>query len=258
MANKQGFTRNCFFAALDVMGFKSIIIEKTPSEIYSLFISIIDEIRDYLNAERTGIKVKAKIFSDSIFLITEDGSDDSYSSIVIAAAHFQNLFFEQGYAINGAIAYGEVTCDFENDIIFGRAVNDAHTLQEQLFFYGIVLHETARVQQKKNWNKKVPCYYRDFPDLIIDENIFVKKDKDKNQSELKKMFFVNCCEKLVPLGAFENQKEAFKQLLLDYYNSNKSKGGKVIQYIKNTEIVYKKWFDFTNSSCADWGERIIS
>ena len=254
---KKSYTRDCFFAALDIMGFKAVVDGKSPQEIYQLFASIVDETNTYLNVNETGIAVKAKIFSDSIFLVTEDGSDKSYSSIVIAAAHFQNLLFEQGYAVNGAISFGEVTYDLENDILFGKAVNDAHLQQEGLFFYGIVLHETAEVQQKKIWKGKIPSYYYDYPDLIIDENIFVKKKDDKSQSESKTMFFVNCCEKLVPLAAFADQKEAFKQLLSEYYYSNKGCGNRVIQYIRNTETVYKNWFDSTNSSCADWGERII-
>lgn len=259
------YTTNCFVAALDIMGFKTIVESESPRNIYSIFSSIVSEIHYYFDKENTGMNITAKIFSDSIFLITKDGSSESFSSIVIAAAHFQNLLFKQGIALNGAIAYGEVTCDSENDIFYGKAINDAHILQEKLYCYCIALDETANERRQEIMNIQLPECYKSFPDLIIDCEIPLKCNKNKkagagdDQRILSNQYFVNSCEKLVPFGVFEDQKDAFKQLLTEYYDSNKSKGDKVVQYIQNTEIIYQNWFNFTSehSACSGWGEQII-
>ena len=251
----NNYTKNRFFAALDIMGFKKIVENKNAEDIWMIFHSIVEQIKEYLDKEKTGISVHAKIFSDSIFLVSDDDSEGGFSSILIASAHFQNLLFEQGYATNGAISFGEVTFDDKNDILFGKPVNDAHLLQERLFFYGIVLHETAVIQQKTILKEKIPSYCKEFPDLIIESRIPIKNE---GKSIYENYSIINCCEKLVAFGPFEDQKEAYKQLLYQYYQNNRAISERVLQYIQNTESVYKEWFDFTkeHSACDGWGKPI--
>ena len=126
----EEYTKQRFVAVLDIMGFKKIVECNQASVVYSKLKNIYDmaiETQKYF-------KLHFSIFSDSIFLITDDDSQESFEDIVIVASQFMR-FMKQGIAINGAIAYGNVTYDQERNIVFGRPINEAHLCQESLFCY---------------------------------------------------------------------------------------------------------------------------
>jgi hypothetical protein len=84
-------------------------------------------------------------FSDSIILISRDDSFLAAKRIIFYIRKIINdaMMAETPVPIKGAIAYGENTDDFENDLHFGTPLIDAQQLQNELFLYGAVLHHTV-------------------------------------------------------------------------------------------------------------------
>lgn len=240
------YTSQRFVAMLDIMGFKDIVKKKSSITVYSLLKKVYDE----AISQRNFSKLKISLFSDTLLIISDGGSKECYEDIVLSSAFFANLFIKNGYAINGAIAYGDVTFDEEKNICFGEPVIDAHLLQEDLFFYGIVLHDSA--DKKRKTYKSVLFFNYPVLDLVIDLKIPLKSNG------WVKMYCVNWCEafflKNVP---FQNQILPIKIQIEKLYNSSKD-SCRGAYYVMNTEVVLKQWFDFTSDKNGSngWGKLI--
>lgn len=247
MSNKiENYTKSRYVAMLDIMGFKAIVEKKASSRVYSLLKKVYNEATN----QSSYAKLKISIFSDTILIISDNDTQECYEDIVKSSAYFANLFIKNGYAINGAIAFGSVTFDEEKNICFGKPIIDAHLMQEDLFFYGIVLHETA---EKKRWEyKSVPFYYFQGMDVVIDLKIPLKS------KGWVKMYCVNWCEAYFPHNAtFQDQISPIKTQIDELYKSSQ-KSGRGAYYVMNTEVVLKQWFDFTaeKGSSEGWGKLI--
>lgn len=236
-------TNNRFVAVLDIMGFKSIVENNPSTLVYDKMKKIYDEAMEV----QKYFKLHVTIFSDSIFIITEDDTHESFEDIVIVTCRFMR-FMKEGFAINGAISYGEVTCDRERNIVFGNPINEAHLCQEKLFCYSVVLLESA-VQKKNSYNTL--SNFCNKPDVVLDKmDIPVKNEKN---TEYKNATIINWCEfyntdKIS--SPYEEQIESIRRDLVKLYDNAKGKE-RAVNYIKNTEKLLKSWFDGTNSN-KEW------
>ncbi len=246
MSTETRNKRECYVAMLDIMGFKSIVKRRKPENVYKLFEKV------YIEAERQRSfkTLDIIIFSDTIIIITDDNTMHSYEDIVISSSNFANLFIKDGYAINGAITYGEVTYDKDKNICFGIPLTDAHILQEDLFFYGIVLHESANKQRRTY--ASCPFLHHQCVDMVINLKVPTKS------KGLKEFYCVNWCEGFYSHNAcFEDQIKPVKKCIRNIYNKNQ-KSERGMLYIINTEMVLKQWFDFTarTNHSIGWGDPI--
>ena len=96
--------------------------------------------------------VKSTTYSDSIMLYTKDKSYKSFNSLITAVSGLTNDLFIEGIPHKGAIAFGKMTLDTERSIFFGQPLIDSYLLQEELHFYGIVIHGSVeeKLQLKLN------------------------------------------------------------------------------------------------------------
>ena len=60
---------------------------------------------------------------------------------------------KQKIPIKGAIAQGEITCDIPKQLFFGQALIDAYLLEENIHYYGILVHHSAEISVIKLENK---------------------------------------------------------------------------------------------------------
>jgi hypothetical protein len=86
---------------------------------------------------------KLSVFSDCIFIATDDQSDASLSEIVELSNCIFQFFLSQRLAIRGAICANEVLIWDEQEILIGQGVVDAYLLQESLQIVGVVAHENV-------------------------------------------------------------------------------------------------------------------
>ena len=53
-------------------------------------------------------------------------------------------------SITGALAEGDITCDMVKQLFFGQALIDAYLLEENVQYYGIVVHHSAEQSVKEH------------------------------------------------------------------------------------------------------------
>ena len=131
-----------YVAYIDIMGFKDMVARKEPFEIYNILEDAITVTNNALKAQLT---VKSNLtqfttFSDSILIFSKDDSFDSLYSIIFNVSTITSNLLVKGIPHKGAIAYGNMAIDFKKSIFFGQPLIDCYYLQDELLFYGIIVH----------------------------------------------------------------------------------------------------------------------
>lgn len=134
----------CFF---DIMGFKDMVMRDSHINIYKKmdefskakkFIESPDKPNNYLNDS-----IKMVSFSDSIVVFTKDDSKECLEILTLAAVWLFKKAIQTGIPMKGAISHGEMSVNIAGQIFFGQPLIDAYLLEEELAFYGIVIHNSA-------------------------------------------------------------------------------------------------------------------
>ena len=158
-------TKERFVAFLDIMGFKERVFSSEADELYQDFstfkenigneINKIEDGTDYFGGKEEGESSSSGLmeepiidisqFSDSIFLYTRDSTRECLVSLtnVVKKILLFAINYERPIPLRGAIAKGKMTCDSSKNVIFGPALIDAYQLEENVIYYGIVVHHTA-------------------------------------------------------------------------------------------------------------------
>jgi len=154
--------RDRFVAFLDIMGFKERVARTSAAKLYNelsefyndisnIIFPNLDEMSDTDEDGNSSFKGQGKIslilaqFSDSIAIFTED---DSLKSLKLLSEALQKIFFSaitrsNPIPLKGALSKGYMTCDMTKQLFFGQALIDAYLLEEDVQFYGLVVHHTA-------------------------------------------------------------------------------------------------------------------
>ena len=170
-------TKQCYIAIFDILGFKEYVKENSHTVVYERLkiirqrlqenLDLIRIVNENLSKESTSIKfyeVDYLLFSDTILLITENDTNESFINIVSEARKLIAFCFKEQTPIKGCIAKGQVIYDKNKNILFGKPIIDAHLLSEDMKFMGIILDKSLERQVriptlKPNpvfVNKKVP------------------------------------------------------------------------------------------------------
>jgi hypothetical protein len=141
---------NRFVAFLDIMGFRELVLRRTNRAVYEMLksfrptiTSVEGDFRFISDESEISVITKTVMFSDSIILISNDDSINSSLNIISDAGWIISNAVKQRIPIKGAIAYGKQTADFKQSLHFGKPLIDAFELQNELQFYGIVLHHSV-------------------------------------------------------------------------------------------------------------------
>lgn len=142
-------TTKRYVVVIDIMGFKDFVLRNTHDHVYNMMKNLNAKKKASENIKWHEIDsklVKTTNYSDSIMIYSKDGSLDSLTALVNTTASFTYGLFLEGIPHKGALAYGTMTLDISNSIYFGQPLIDAFLLQEELIFYGIVIHATAEIE----------------------------------------------------------------------------------------------------------------
>jgi hypothetical protein len=154
ISNKHEWLPTCnrYVAYIDIMGFKDMIARMPHNEIYKTMMKVAyskaaNEVMSCVESDAT--LVKTTTYSDSIMIYSRDESNDSlkaFMSTVSGLAY--DLLVECCIPYKGSVAFGLMTLDITNSIFFGQPLIDAYLLQEELYFYGIIIHGSAEQKMK--------------------------------------------------------------------------------------------------------------
>lgn len=244
----NNITKNRYIAFLDIMGVKKLLGTEGVGKVYTLY----SEINDMTNVYKDRLIIN--YYSDSIMAATADESTDGYEALVLFCARIEAFCIKKGYAVNGAISYGNITIDKDRNIWLGEPLSSVYELQSKLFFYGIVLDEKAYEKVK---DIILPIAVNlTIPDIVTGMIIPIKKEGWKEMPCVNWFEFVS--ETIGKENPYQDQIAPMRKYVKALYEKYKDAGGGYF-YISNTEMVLKKWYDFLGdkNGSTKWGGMIL-
>jgi len=161
---KWSITTERYVAYIDIMGFKDMVTNTQHNEIYSTMKKVNNKIKIIENVKWGGVNaklVKTTTYSDSYMIYSKDSSYDSLYSIVCTIAGLSDTLFLEGIPHKGVLSFGEMTLDQYRSIYFGEPLINSYLLQDEIHFYGIVIHASADIEIYNASNGKAyPFVYR--------------------------------------------------------------------------------------------------
>lgn len=151
---QQQSDRECFVVFLDIMGFKDRVMRTDHVELRDKLKELKQEIAFLENDDLASGSLLVQ-FSDSIILFSKDGSVDSLHKVAELACKILRTAIKKSFPIKGAMAKGMVTCDTSKQLYFGRPIIDAYLLEENVKYYGLVVHHTAEEDVKASDNTEL-------------------------------------------------------------------------------------------------------
>lgn len=64
-------------------------------------------------------------------------------AIAEVVSSVMRIAIQQQIPLKGAIAQGQITCDISKQLFFGQALIDAYLLEENIHYYGVLVHHSA-------------------------------------------------------------------------------------------------------------------
>ncbi len=165
-------TTKRFVAFFDIMGFKDMVQRNSHQQILSKLeilkktLKFLENTTPETNVELKKIntekfQTRSVTFSDSIIFFSKGDKLEDLQKITADSYALMHTALKENIGIKGAIAFGEITVDFENFLFFGQPIIDSFLLHEEIMFYGLVLdcsYETKLKTMKTT---------ADFPDSVI-------------------------------------------------------------------------------------------
>lgn len=170
------FIKTRFVVFLDIMGFKERVARNTQDSLYKELTDFNKDISSIINnykntktknhlnqsdssssTDVTLIKkeddeILLSQFSDSIVLFSQDNTKTDLITISKVAKEIMisAIKREKPIPLKGALAEGDITCDMVKQLFFGQALIDAYLLEENVQYYGIVVHHSAEQSVKEH------------------------------------------------------------------------------------------------------------
>ena len=114
--------------------------------------------------------VETTTYSDSIVIYSANDDRNSLDAIICTIAGLTQDLLSEGIPFKGALSAGLMTYDKENSIYFGQPLIDSYLLQEELHYYGIIVHGSAQ--------EKIEEY--EYMSFMHEYNCPLKKGKSKH------------------------------------------------------------------------------
>lgn len=153
-------TADRFVAFLDIMGFKERVARTEHSQLLTQLTNFNRAITGYIGKYQA-TEIQLAQFSDSIVLFSNDTTLNSLETLADVTRGIMQTAIKQQIPIKGAIAQGQITCDIPKQLFFGQALIDAYLLEENIHYYGILVHHTAENSVTKLNNENNNNIFKD-------------------------------------------------------------------------------------------------
>ena len=135
-------TADRFVAFLDIMGFKDRVARTNHAQLLEQLTNFNREITSYIGKYKNS-EIQLAQFSDSIVLFSNDTTSISLQTLAEVTRGIMQTAINLQIPMKGAIAQGKITCDIPKQLFLGQALIDAYLLEENINYYGILVHHTA-------------------------------------------------------------------------------------------------------------------
>ncbi len=159
-------TDSRFVVFLDIMGFKDFVARNTHQHVYEMMSKLSDSkeivdtfLDDYNDDKYKNRGLYTTSFSDSLILFSKDDSPISLEILEVSTSFLLAEAMMNSIPMKGAIAHGVVSVNKKQQIYFGQPIIDAYLLQEEVNYYGVVLHNSVdsylnKISREKETNIK--------------------------------------------------------------------------------------------------------
>ena len=143
-SKRSNFTKERFVAFLDIMGFKDRVARNDHDAVLNELEIFQSNISQYVSFHRDA-DIQIALFSDSILIYSQDDTIESLHALADITSHIMMYAIQQENPIplKGAIAAGRMTCNQTKQLYFGQALIDAYLLEENIKYYGVLVHHSA-------------------------------------------------------------------------------------------------------------------
>ena len=200
-------TTKRFVCYLDIMGFKDMVMRNPHDKIYKMLDDLskkrdsIDNAR-HLPEEYEIDSLKTVSFSDSIVIFTKNDTKECLELLTRATSWLFANAIESCIPLKGTISHGELSVNKSRQIFFGQPLIDAYLLEEEVEFYGIVIHNTVeKILNELNSSLISIDKYKDCDVTLKSGKIrhyildWVSKINTNNGSQSKKEEFLSLMKK---------------------------------------------------------------
>ena len=134
-------------AYFDILGFKSKVENMPVDKLAHEYEEIVRQTDGEFTIQDGKVVSKQVchryIFSDSLFLIAEEDTEESFMDLVFYAWRMMQLFIAAGFPLRGAMTYGDIYVNFEKNIFLGKAISEAAVLEGKQDWIGAVVDKTT-------------------------------------------------------------------------------------------------------------------
>lgn len=152
-------TQKRFVLYLDIMGFKDRVAKVDIAELRDMLLQFQDKNIKldpllYSTRKIKGVTsrkplLKMSQFSDSIVVVSGGDTLEDLNKILKAGVILMQVGLQTGFALRGALSFGEMVYNDKRQLFFGQALVDAYLIEESLNCYGVVFHESVESQLQK-------------------------------------------------------------------------------------------------------------
>ncbi len=135
-------------AFFDILGFKEKVATLTIDELADSYSKLISNTENYMLDESTSKIVRKEtckrfIFSDSIFLIANEDTEQGFVDLFTYAWRMMQIAFAMKFPLRGAITYGDVYVEQSKGIFIGESIVKAAIWENKQDWMGAVVDKSA-------------------------------------------------------------------------------------------------------------------
>lgn len=142
----------------DIMGFKDRIRTTDFHELKEGLTSFRTAWGQKMKPLSVGNQLKFAVFSDSILVVADGVSRLMFNLVTKSAICLMQEALKQNFPLKGVISKGKFCFDDKNELYFGQPLVDAYLLQDEIKYYGIVVHHSAEKIVKDYLKKGTHAY----------------------------------------------------------------------------------------------------
>lgn len=213
---RRGFARelakiksyNCFVAYIDILGARKLMTQSNDKFLNDLNSIYFDTLNEVIFTNVVSQKdIYLKIFSDNILIAVQTTKNDNnrqakLEKIINLTGNFYNNILRHGYLARGAITEGQFYNDENNVFVYGKALTDAVTMEEENAIYPrIIVEKEIRDILPQYFIKSNDYFYilnaflflESFDEIIYKQHLinYLQKFKKNNKIKQKIMWVIN-------------------------------------------------------------------
>lgn len=213
--NLKEKTKDKFVAFIDVMGFSNLVNKDSVTDLESYFTRVL-EVLDRIRIDKGNIE--SFLISDAIILIAPSGLK-GLKDIILATRRIQSALLWKKILLRGAISYGPIFYDKDDNIVVGKGFIKAYLLEQEAIYPRVILDPSIIKLIAEDREAFVRTIQKGLGDDYDDRLIYKKSQFSRLNDDC---IFVDYANKsILQLSLNENIKKVYETIAKNLYGDQK-------------------------------------